>query len=76
MIKYLRAMLVDGNTLDWEAYLAPLQLSYNCHVHRSTQESPFFLTFHAQPRLPFFSLEEKRPIYKGRLCVECLSSVF
>ena len=64
MIKYLRAMVLETSTLDWEAYLPALQLSYNCHVHRSTLESPFFLTYHMQPRLPYFDLEETRPLYK------------
>ena len=64
MKKYLRAMLVDSNTLDWESWLPVLQLSYNTHVHRSTLESPFWLTYHVSPRLPYFDLEETRPVYK------------
>ena len=64
MKKYLRAMLDNSQTLEWEAQLPALQLSYNCHVHRSTLESPFWLTYLMDPRLPYFSLEETRPIYK------------
>jgi hypothetical protein len=63
MKKYLRAMLENSETLEWEAQLPMLQLSYNCHVHRSTLESPFWLTYHYDPRLPFFDMDVKRPIY-------------
>ena len=63
MKKYLRSMLSNEETLDWELMLPMLQFSYNTHVHRTTLESPFWLTYHADPRLPYFSLEETRPLY-------------
>ncbi len=65
MKKYLRTGLENSGTLDWEALLPVLQLSYNCHVHKTTLESPFFLTYGADPRLPFFSLGNPQPIYKS-----------
>ena len=61
--KYLRSMLSNEETLDWELMLPMLQFSYNTHVHRTTLESPFWLTYHADPRLPFFDLDEPRPLY-------------
>ena len=64
MIKFMRAQLENGDTLDWEDKLPMLQLSYNTHVHRSTLESPFWLTYHMSPRLPYFEMEKTRPIYK------------
>ena len=64
MKKYLRAMLDNSQTLEWEEQLPMLQLSYNCHVHRSTLESPFWLTHFQDPRLPYTDLEAKRPIYR------------
>ena len=64
MKKYLRAMLDNTQTLEWEEQLPMLQLSYNCHVHKSTMESPFWLTHFQDPRLPYTDLEEKRPIYR------------
>ena len=62
LLKYLRAMLLDSkhSTLDWEPLLASAQLAYNCHIHKSTQESPFFLTYLHDPRLPFFDLNKPR----------------
>ena len=50
--KYLRVIL-DNNTIDWEKWIPPLLLSYNTAVHKSTLETPFFLTYFHPPRLPF-----------------------
>ena len=58
LIKYLKAMLADQTTLDWEALLPCAAMAYNCHVHRSTQDSPFFLTFMHDPRLPYLDLQK------------------
>ncbi len=63
--KYLTAMLDNDKTLEWEAQLPMLQLCYNCHVHQSTLESPFFLTYLHDPRLPFFNLEHPQPLYSS-----------
>jgi transposase InsO family protein len=63
IIKYMRAVLGNNSTLDWEEMLPCLMLSYNCHVHRSTLETPFFLTYLHDPRLPYFDLESPRPLY-------------
>jgi hypothetical protein len=65
MKKYLRAMLDNEETLDWELWLPMLQLSYNCHVHKSTLESPFFLTYHHDPRLPTFDFDNPQPLYNS-----------
>ena len=65
MKKYLRTGLENTATLDWEALLPVLQLSYNCHVHKSTLESPFYLTYGMDPRLPYFDLAHPQPIYKS-----------
>ncbi len=63
LIKYMQALLDNTTTLDWERLLPPLQLAYNCHVHRSTGETPFFLTYLHDPRLPSFDLEKPRRLY-------------
>ena len=65
MKKYLTAMLDNDQTLNWEAQLPMLQLSYNTHVHQSTLESPFWLTYHMDPRLPYFDLEKPKPLYNA-----------
>ena len=65
MKKYLTAMLDNDKTLEWEQQLPMLQFSYNCHVHKTTMESPFFLTYHFDPRLPYFDLEKPKPLYNA-----------
>ena len=64
IIKYMRAVIKDNNTLDWEELLPAMTLAYNCHVHRSTGETPFFLTFLHDPRLPVFDIQKPRQFYK------------
>jgi putative transposase len=63
MIRYLKSMLDNDCTLDWEEYLPMMMFSYNTHVHRATKESPFFLTYLHDPRLPYFNLEKPRKLY-------------
>jgi transposase InsO family protein len=63
MIKYITAMLDKNPTMDWEDLLPSMMLSYNCHVHRATGNSPFFLTFAHDPRLPYFDIEKPRMFY-------------
>ena len=57
LIKFITQALSDGSTLDWEQQLVALQFSYNTQVHKSTLQSPFFLTFLHHPRMPFFDME-------------------
>lgn len=63
LIKYLRAVLDNDTTGDWERWLPFCSLAYNSHVHKSMLESPFFLTFLHDPRLPYFDLLEPRKMY-------------
>ena len=63
MIRYLSCMLDNNTTLDWEEMLPAMMMSYNCHVHRATKESPFFLTYLHNPRLPYFNLDKPQPLY-------------
>ena len=63
MVKYMRAVLDNDKTTDWEHYLAPMMLSYNTHIHRATKESPFFLTYLHDPRLPTFDIQKPRKLY-------------
>ena len=59
MIRYLSCMLDNNTTLDWEEMLPAMMMAYNCHVHRATKESPFFLTYLHNPRLPYFNLDKQ-----------------
>jgi transposase InsO family protein len=63
MRKYITVMLEKNPTMDWEDLLPLMMLSYNCHVHRATGDSPFFFTFAHDPRLLFFDIEKPRMFY-------------
>jgi hypothetical protein len=63
MRKYITVMLDKNPTMDWEDLLPSMMLSYNCHVHRATGDSPFFLTFAHDPRLPYFGIKKPRMFY-------------
>jgi hypothetical protein len=52
MRKYITAMTEEYPHMDLEDVLPSMMLSYNCHVHRVMGDSPFFLTFAHDPRLP------------------------
>ena len=62
--KYLNSF-VDKSTLDWEQYIPPLMFSYNTSFHRSVKNSPFFLTFGIEPRLPSFPNPDLRQKFYG-----------
>jgi hypothetical protein len=63
MRKYITVMLDKNPTMDWEDLLPSMMLLYNCHVHRATGDSLFFLTFAHNPRLQFFDIEKPRKLY-------------
>jgi putative transposase len=62
--KYL-ASFVQTDTLDWEDYIAPLMFCYNTSFHRSIQNSPHFLTFGMEARLPTFMSSDLRRKFYG-----------
>jgi hypothetical protein len=63
MRKYITVMLDKNPTIDWEDLLPSMMLSYKGNVHRATGDSPFFLTFAHDPRLPYFNIEKPRMFY-------------
>jgi hypothetical protein len=65
MRKYITAMTDEHPHMDWEDLLPSMMLSYNCHVHRATGDSPFFLRFAHDPRLPYFDIEKPRIFYNS-----------
>lgn len=67
IVKYMRAMLDNNRTTEWEELLPCLQLAYNCHVHRAIKETPFFLTYHHDPRLPYFDIQRPNVSYKDTM---------
>jgi len=62
--KYLSSF-VDTTTLDWELYLAPMMFAYNTAIHKSTRQSPYFLTFGMEPRTPNFPATDLRRRFYG-----------
>ena len=66
-------MLDDDDTLDWEKWLPAMMLSYNTQVHRATMESPFFLTYLHDPRLPYFDMDRPKPMYKDNFNTEAIT---
>jgi hypothetical protein len=62
--KYLNSF-VDKSTFDWEQYIAPLMFSYNTSFHRSVKNTPFFLTYGIEPRLPSFPNPDLRERFYG-----------
>ncbi len=73
IVKYMRAVLTNDTTTDWELYLAPMMLSYNVHVHKATLESPFFLTFLHDPKLPHFDIQNPRKLYMDNYAAEAFN---
>jgi hypothetical protein len=63
MRKYITAMKDKHPHMDWEDLLPSMMLSYNCHVHRTMGDSPFFLAFAHDPRLPYFNIKKPRMFY-------------
>jgi hypothetical protein len=58
LIKFLTTALSGSSTLDWEVWLPVLALSYNTAVHKSTLQSPFYLTYLHHPNMPYFDMDE------------------
>jgi len=47
------------DTLEWEAYILPLQFAYNTAVHRITMTTPFFAQFGYDPMVPLWKRKDK-----------------
>ena len=60
IINYMKCALDNESTLDWETRLPMLQLSFNAHVHRATKETPFYMMFGRDPRLPYTNFRKNR----------------
>ena len=46
------SMYVSGHHRDWDALIPFLLFAYSSSIHESTMESPFFLVYGRDPRLP------------------------
>jgi hypothetical protein len=75
IIKYMRAILDNSKTLEWEEMIPSMMLAYNTHIHRSTKETPFFLTFAHDPRLPFFDIAKPKVMYHDNYATESFRQV-
>jgi len=58
---YLRTMIEDCqvDTLEWEAYIMPLQFAYNTAIHRITMTTPFFAQFGYDPMVPLWKRKDR-----------------
>ena len=52
LISILRPMALE-NPIIWDEMLPMATFAYNTAYHRSIQDSPYFLLFHTDPRVPF-----------------------
>jgi hypothetical protein len=75
IIKYMKAQLDNDTALDWEKHIPALALAYNSQVHSSRRETPFYLTYLHDPRLPWFNLEKPRAFYTGSYLLEAFSNM-
>jgi transposase InsO family protein/ribonuclease HI len=75
IIKYMRAILDNSRTLEWEEMLPSMMLAYNTHIHRSTKETPFFLTFAHDPRLPYFDIAKPKVMYHDNYAADSFRQV-
>lgn len=63
IVNILRTMVL-GNISIWDTMLPTCTLAYNTAYHRSIRESPFFLLFLRDPRMPYTMLESpQKPWY-------------
>jgi hypothetical protein len=46
------AKYVKDNQANWDKYLPTCILEYNCSKHSTTKETPYFMVFNQEPRLP------------------------
>ena len=65
IINYMKSVLSNDTTLDWEPWLPMLQLSFNTHVHRATKETPFYMIYGRDPRLPYTNFRKNRIYGQG-----------
>jgi hypothetical protein len=68
------AKYVKDNQANWDKYLPTCVLEYNCSKHSTTKESPYFMVFNQEPRLPMdlvYRKEERgnqiKPTIKERI---------
>jgi hypothetical protein len=62
------AKYIDDEQSTWEKYVSTCVLEYNCSKHSTTRESPYFMVFEQEPRLPLdlaLSQEEKEMIVEN-----------
>ena len=60
-IKDVLKTVISPRTVDWDIVISDVQLTLNNTVNRSTGETPHFLLYGYQKRLPLILLDDARP---------------
>ena len=76
IIKYFRKMLDNNRTVDWETQLAALMFSYNTSIHKSINETPFFLTYLRDPSSPIFDTVINKVQYRDDYANKAMLQMF
>ena len=70
-LKSMLAKVITNKGRDWDKLLGPLLFTYRTMVHSSTGETPFFLLYGRDAKLPsaldFHSPRPKTPVIYSRL---------
>jgi len=62
------SMYVDSKHRDWDRYIPYLIFAYNTTIHPATKESPFFLMYGREPRLPIdVALRPRIPLEEAEM---------
>ena len=62
ILEVLRHIL-QNNTSNWDSWIPQVEASINSAINQSTQESPHFIVYGVDKKLPYELLEQSSPLY-------------